>query len=143
MASSTENVLRKPRGRPATGQDPVTAIRLSPELRAAVDQWRETRPDPKPSRSEAIRWLVETGLAQGDSLSRLYRDTLQTSLERAEQDPADEVERGWAALYRDLIAKVPSADELQEWFVHAINDRVERLAHDRERAEKKRGRKPT
>jgi hypothetical protein len=37
-------------------------------------------------------------------------------------------------LYRDLIANTPSADELQEWFVQAINERVERLAHDRERS---------
>jgi len=61
MAGSSKNVLRKKRGRPATGQDPVTAIRLSPELRNNVDAWAAKQTD-KPSRSEAIRRLVELGL---------------------------------------------------------------------------------
>jgi metal-responsive CopG/Arc/MetJ family transcriptional regulator len=50
-------VVRKKRGRPATGQDPVTAIRLSPELRSTIDDWRRKQPD-QPSRSEAIRRLA-------------------------------------------------------------------------------------
>jgi hypothetical protein len=56
-------VLPKPNkgGRPATGRDPVTAIRLSKEFRAAVDKWA-TQQDDKPPRSEAIRRLVELGL---------------------------------------------------------------------------------
>jgi hypothetical protein len=49
------------RGRPATGQDPVTAIRLSPELRAGVDRWAAHQTG-KPSRSEAIRQLIQHGL---------------------------------------------------------------------------------
>jgi predicted DNA-binding protein len=62
MSSSRENVVpkRKP-GRPATGRDPVTAIRLSPEIRARLDNWRRQQED-LPSRSEAIRRLVELGL---------------------------------------------------------------------------------
>ena len=61
MAKSTKNVVRKKRGRPATGQDPVTAIRLSADLRASVDAWA-ARQDDAPGRSEAIRRLVERGL---------------------------------------------------------------------------------
>ena len=45
--------------RPATGQDPVTAIRLSKEMRAAVGAWAEAH---DLGRSEAIRRLVELGL---------------------------------------------------------------------------------
>lgn len=41
--------------------DPVTAIRMSYELRANVDAWAATQED-KLSRSEAIRRLVELGL---------------------------------------------------------------------------------
>jgi hypothetical protein len=48
-------------GRPATGANPVTAIRLSPELRANVDAWAAAQDD-DPGRSEAIRRLVEIGL---------------------------------------------------------------------------------
>jgi hypothetical protein len=56
-------VLPKPNkgGRPATGRDPVTAIRLSEEFRAAVDKWA-AKQDDEPGRSEAIRRLVEIGL---------------------------------------------------------------------------------
>jgi hypothetical protein len=59
--SNSNAVLRKKRGRPAIGQDPVLTFRLSPHFKAAIDAWRSTEPD-KPSRSEAIRWLIGKGL---------------------------------------------------------------------------------
>jgi len=55
-------VIRKKRGRPPTGQDPVTAVRLSPTLKAKIEDWAKQQPD-HPSRSEAIRRLVELALA--------------------------------------------------------------------------------
>jgi hypothetical protein len=59
---STKKVLpKRKRGRPATGKDPVSAIRLSLPLKAAIDNWAKQQPD-KPSRSEAIRQLVEFAL---------------------------------------------------------------------------------
>ena len=61
MKASKKNVVRKRPGRPATGQDPVTAIRLSKEMRAAVDAWAAAQDD-EPGRSKAIRRLVELGL---------------------------------------------------------------------------------
>ncbi|QOZ60661.1 hypothetical protein XH86_19490 [Bradyrhizobium guangdongense] len=61
MVASKKNVVRKRPGRPATGQDPVTAIRLSAEMRKAVDDWAAKQED-APGRSEAIRRLVELGL---------------------------------------------------------------------------------
>jgi hypothetical protein len=61
MKTSKKNVVRKRPGRPATGQDPVTAIRLSKELRGTVDAWAAEQDD-EPGRSEAIRRLVEIGL---------------------------------------------------------------------------------
>jgi len=48
-------------GRPATGKDPGTTIRLPPDLRTAIDAWARKQDD-KPSRSEAIRRLIELGL---------------------------------------------------------------------------------
>jgi Arc/MetJ-type ribon-helix-helix transcriptional regulator len=58
------SVNKKSRGRPKKkgGVHPVTAVRLSPEAGVAVDQWA-TRQDDQPSRSEAIRRLVELGLS--------------------------------------------------------------------------------
>ena len=61
MAKKSIPVVRKKRGRPATGQDPVSAIRLSLSLRIAIENWAKQQPD-KPSRSEAIRRLVEFAL---------------------------------------------------------------------------------
>jgi hypothetical protein len=61
MPKSNKVVPKKGRGRPATGRDPVTAIRLSSELRQTVDKWAEKQDD-TPGRSEAIRRLVELGL---------------------------------------------------------------------------------
>ena|SRR5688572_25304010 len=52
---------KKKRGRPA-GRDPVTAIRLPEDLRVRVEAWAAKQRD-TPSRSEAIRRLVEIGLA--------------------------------------------------------------------------------
>jgi metal-responsive CopG/Arc/MetJ family transcriptional regulator len=56
--------IKRKRGRPYTGEDnrdPVTAIRLSEELRAEIDTWAARQPE-APSRSEAIRMLVQLGL---------------------------------------------------------------------------------
>ena len=61
MAKSNQVVPKKRRGRPATGRDPVTAIRLSQDMRGAVDKWA-AKQDDAPGRSEAIRRLVELGL---------------------------------------------------------------------------------
>jgi Arc/MetJ-type ribon-helix-helix transcriptional regulator len=60
---------RKP-GRPATGRDPGRTIRLSDELVAKIDRWAVVQTDP-PSRSEAIRRLVETGLSHAPQRGRL------------------------------------------------------------------------
>jgi hypothetical protein len=58
---SNNVILKKKAGRPATGSDPVRAIRLSDEFLSNVDAWAAKQPD-EPGRSEAIRRLVEIGL---------------------------------------------------------------------------------
>ena len=50
----------KRRGRPATGQHPVSAVRLPADLTAEIDAWGEKHGSD--TRSEAIRRLVELGL---------------------------------------------------------------------------------
>jgi Arc/MetJ-type ribon-helix-helix transcriptional regulator len=50
----------KRRGRPATGQDPVSAVRLPSDLTKEIDRWAQN--NDADSRSEAIRRLVELGL---------------------------------------------------------------------------------
>jgi len=53
---------KRRRGRPATGNDPVLSVRIPAELHAAVATWIDAQPDPKPSRSEAVRRLLEKAL---------------------------------------------------------------------------------
>jgi hypothetical protein len=61
MSLSNKVILKRKPGRPATGYDPVRAIRLSDEFLAKVDRWAGKQDD-APGRSEAIRRLVELGL---------------------------------------------------------------------------------
>jgi hypothetical protein len=56
-------VLPKRRGRPPTGRDPLLNFRSPPELTARVDAWAFAQPD-QPSRSEALRKLVESALSK-------------------------------------------------------------------------------
>ena len=61
MKTSTKKAIPKRRGRPATGNAPSRTFRLSDEFMATLDVWA-SRQDDSPSRSEAIRRLVELGL---------------------------------------------------------------------------------
>jgi hypothetical protein len=54
---------KRGRGRPRTGIGPAISMRLYPELEAKLAAWMERQPNPKPSRSEALRRLVERGLS--------------------------------------------------------------------------------
>jgi metal-responsive CopG/Arc/MetJ family transcriptional regulator len=60
MKKSIKEIPKK-RGRPATGKDPMFALRLPPDLTTRIDAFAKTRGDL--SRSEAMRQLLETGLA--------------------------------------------------------------------------------
>jgi Arc/MetJ-type ribon-helix-helix transcriptional regulator len=42
----------------------MRGVRMPPELEARIDDWIEQQPEPKPSRSEAIRRLIEMGLGR-------------------------------------------------------------------------------
>jgi hypothetical protein len=57
--------LKKKTGRPATGKDPLVALRLSPAKRREVEEWAARQPD-KPSFSEAVRRLIDRGLLSED-----------------------------------------------------------------------------
>src|SRR5438034_10275877 len=76
--SDSNVVIRKKRGRPRTGQDPVLSFRWGLDFKEAIDRWRAGEPH-KPSRSEAIRWLIGQGLhvelktGRQRSESRQYR----------------------------------------------------------------------
>jgi hypothetical protein len=52
---------KRGRGRPATGQDPHVSLRLPVETIAEAEAWAAQQPD-KPTRSEALRRLINLGL---------------------------------------------------------------------------------
>jgi hypothetical protein len=82
MASSIKKVILKKRGRPATGNDPVRAMRLSDDFMAKVDAFAAEQDD-KPSRSEAIRRLVEIGLGSVKVARAQKRSDSPTALDLA------------------------------------------------------------
>jgi Arc/MetJ-type ribon-helix-helix transcriptional regulator len=63
-------VLQKKRGRPATGVDPMLNFRSPKELTKALDYWVKEHPDPRPSRSEAMRGVLSDWLASRGFLKR-------------------------------------------------------------------------
>jgi Arc/MetJ-type ribon-helix-helix transcriptional regulator len=83
MKSSNKTVVQNKRGRPPTGQDPVSAIRLPHKLTAAVDDWAAH--NGATSRSEAIRRLVELGLAASHPLQRRSFEAASKALDLASQ----------------------------------------------------------
>src|SRR4051794_37953207 len=59
---SIVDLENRPRGRPRTGESPMKGVRIPIELEAKIAAWIDGQPGPKPSRSEAIRRLIERGL---------------------------------------------------------------------------------
>jgi hypothetical protein len=57
------SVRHEKRGRPATGKTPTVTLRLPVELSARIDAWAMAEVD-APVRSEAIRRILEIGLAK-------------------------------------------------------------------------------
>jgi hypothetical protein len=62
MAHRSVTVRKKKRGPPAAAKGTLIGLRLEPGALARVDRWAASQQD-DPSRSEAIRRLVELGLA--------------------------------------------------------------------------------
>jgi hypothetical protein len=60
MKSAIANI-KKSKGRPKINATPLM-VRVPPEELARLDAWIASQPDPKPSRPEAIRRLVEKAL---------------------------------------------------------------------------------
>ena len=79
MGKSIKKVTPKKRGRPATGKDPVSTLRLSNELKASIDQWRDAQPG-KPSRSAAIRMLVEMALVSQEAATPVISSKIADDL---------------------------------------------------------------
>lgn len=55
-----ETVQPKKRGPKPTGIGTPIQVRLQPDQLAALDRWIEGQEDPRPSRPEAIRRLLES-----------------------------------------------------------------------------------
>ena len=115
-------VVRKKRGRPATGQDPVTAIRLPVKLRSRLDAWCKHQGD-APSRSEAIRRILDRTLPDPSGGFEAKRKALKASelADRAAEHlvdksiPAEERQRRKRALikgpkeFRDIREDQPKS----------------------------------
>lgn len=66
----SQSVLaKKKRGPAPTGKGQQVVVRLHPPLMKPLDAWIAAHPDPKPTRPEAIRRLLEKALLAGSSQS--------------------------------------------------------------------------
>lgn len=108
------SVNKKSRGRPKKkgGVYPVTAVRLSPTVGAEVDKWAANEAD-RPTRSEAIRRLVELGLkasvperSTGKPGQKARAQELATKAIDGMQDPAAPTEE--KAQRRRRLTKGPA-----------------------------------
>ncbi len=127
MKKSNKVVPKKGRGRPATGRDPVTAIRLAEGLREKLETWAAQQPD-KPGRSEAIRRLVELGLGQTKDRDGPASQTLERGSETID------------ALTRDLreAQEARSAARAAELAAKAIDGKIDPKVPAEDRAVRKR-----
>lgn len=78
------SVKPKKRGRPATGRDPLVAIRMPPDLTAAIDTFAAEH-EPPASRSEAVRALVSRQLI---AMGRLSADPLAQGIQEGPTEAA-------------------------------------------------------
>ena len=83
MAKSVK-VKPKKRGRPATGRDPFVGVRLPPFLISEIEKWAAGQ-SAGLSRSEAIRRLIELGLARAQPLKRREPKAASKALDLAGQ----------------------------------------------------------
>lgn len=63
MAKQTVLTKKGKRGPAATGKGTLVGVRLQPPDLAALDAWIAAQPEPSPSRPEAVRQLVNFGIA--------------------------------------------------------------------------------
>jgi metal-responsive CopG/Arc/MetJ family transcriptional regulator len=92
MSKSILANQKRGRGRPATGRDPAVALRLPEATIKTVDKW-VVRND-MPSRSEALRRLIELGLTVPTNRKRkrgaaVSQATHDSHAERAAEDYID------------------------------------------------------
>jgi hypothetical protein len=84
MAHRSVTVRRKKRGPPAAAKGTLIGLRLEPGALARVDRWAASQRD-DPSRSEAIRRLVELGLASAQR-ARARTKTAAKAAEMASEE---------------------------------------------------------
>ena len=87
------SINTKGRGRPrTTGTGHLVGVRLLEDRLAAIDAWIAAQPEPKPSRPEAIRHLVELGLAVKPTARKSGAERAAAA-EHAEAYASDEIDR--------------------------------------------------
>ena len=80
MAAAKKSVKQKRPGRPSgRAQADFIGTRASPDLVAAIDKWRAAQLD-KPSRSAAVRMLIEMAIASQESPVPSISSTLADDL---------------------------------------------------------------
>jgi hypothetical protein len=99
-----EKPITKKRGRPATGLGQMIGVRLQPPSLDTLDAWIGSQPDPKPTRPEAIRRLLERALGD-ERPERTIEQKISSAKDRIARNPdkgEPSPEQGMATLRRGL-----------------------------------------
>jgi len=87
--------IQNKKDRAATPEEPFSAIQLPSKLTAAIDKWAEAKGIT--SRSEAIRLLLELGLASSKPLRQRNLEAASKALELATRQAYRPINTGWRA----------------------------------------------
>jgi hypothetical protein len=123
MCKLLNDIPKKKRGRPATGKGEGILVRGHDDFLRPLDAWI-ARQKPRPSRPEAIRRLVEIGLAAPRPSDRTLRPARSLNLgAMAQKEPAQTAKTERLARARELASE--AIDEMGDPTAHA-DERDER-----------------
>jgi hypothetical protein len=79
MRLSNPVIHKKKRGPAATGKTPLVALRIPAALSSRLDAWIVAQPEPRPSRSEAIRRILSQSLGKPADAGSIAAEDLNAS----------------------------------------------------------------
>ncbi|MBX9759374.1 MAG: hypothetical protein K2Y29_11415 [Beijerinckiaceae bacterium] len=101
MAKQTVQPRKGKRGPPATGKGTPIQVRLQPPQLEDLDRWIAAQDDPKPTRPQAIRVILDSAIARPRSHDQKVADAKST-IAKNQPKGRPSPERGMDTLRRGL-----------------------------------------
>jgi hypothetical protein len=120
-------VTKKRRGPAPTGKGTQLGLRLQPPTLSQLDAWISAQPEPRPSRPEAVRLLLQRGLQPeqaGETLRAAYERLWREIIQDAQDPDKPEEER---AVEQAMLAERLSDKDLAKFLEDAAVWRCEEV----------------